>query len=130
MGLDNYAVYGTEHAKYDHTEGASNGIPDDLFPENRLCGGMFSGGGNSFRGKMYNDVVEFFTGHSLYSDILIPQDVSEIYDALSQVTKEEYTTEFLDSDLDICKVSYEQFKDLTEWFGVVVKEQGSVISWY
>jgi hypothetical protein len=130
MGLDNYAVYGTEHPKYDHTEGTSNSIPDNLFPDNRLCGGMFSGGGNSFRGKVYNDVVEFFTGYSLYSDILIPQDVSEIYDALSQVTEERYITEFLDSDSYTYNISYEQFKDLTEWFGVVVKEQGSVISWY
>jgi hypothetical protein len=128
MGLDNFAVYGSEHPKYDHTEGAS--IPDDLFPDNRLCGGLFSGGGNSFRGKVYNDIVEFFTNYSLYSDELTPDQVKDIYLMLCQVTEDRFLREYVAEGMNTWEVEYRELKDLTEWFGVVVSEGGSVISWY
>ena len=130
MGLDNYAVYGKDHHKYDPTEGASNGIPDELFPNNHLCGGLFSGGGNSFRGKVYNGVVEFFTNHTLYEDVLDPSDVQDIYDSLSKVTEERFRTEFSNQGYNNWDITYEEVKDLTKWFGVVVSEGGCVISWY
>lgn len=130
MGLDNYAVYGKDHPKYNHTEGASNGIPDELFPNNHLCGGLFSGGGNSFRGKVYNGVVEFFTNHTLYEDVLDPSDVQDIYDSLSKVTEKRFRTEFSNQGYNNWDITYEEVKDLTKWFGVVVSEGGCVISWY
>jgi len=128
MGLDTYAVYGTEHPKYNHTEGADNSIPNELFPENQLCGGMFSGGGNFFRGKVYNNAVEFFTNYSLYSDILNSDEVKEIATKLSEVTEQRYKEEF--SHTDSYQITYKEFKQLAEWFRVVADEDGSVISWY
>lgn len=129
MGLDNYAVYGKDHHKYDHTEGANNNIPDRLFPDNKLCGGMFSGGGNSFRGKVYDDVVQFFTGFTLYEDTLDEIDVKDIFEDLSKVTEERFNKEFNESHNE-WGITYTEVQDLTKWFGVVASENGSVISWY
>ena len=130
MGLDNYAVYGKDHNKYDHKEGADNSIPDYFFPDNKLCGGMSSSGGNSFRGKVYAEVVEYFTGYSLYEDILEPQDVNEIHDMLSKVTEEKFLREFNEPGFNTWNIKYEELVDLTKWFGVVVSESGCVVSWY
>ena len=52
MGLDNYAKYGKDHHKYIDDPQVSNLVPNELFPDNCLCGGLFSGSGNSFRGKV------------------------------------------------------------------------------
>jgi hypothetical protein len=128
VGLDNYAIYGKEHSKYNHTEGADNGIPNELFPENQLCGGMFSGGGHSFRGKVYNNLVETFTGFSLYEDILNADEVEIIANELSKVTESRFIDEF--SGYDSYEITYHEVKQLAEWFRVVANEGGSVISWY
>lgn len=128
MGLDNYAVYGKEHPKYNHAEGAINSIPNTFFPKNDLCGGIFSGGGSSFRGKVYNDVVEFFTGYSLYEDVLETEDVREISVALNGVTEDRFNNEF--SDYNSWGITYGEVQQLAEWFHIVAEEGGSVISWY
>jgi hypothetical protein len=128
MGLDNYAVYGKEHPKYDHTEGALNSIPNEFFPNNNLCGGMFSGGGNSFRGKVYDEVVQFFTNYTLYEDILEPDQVREIATMLNEVTEERFNQEF--APHNGWEITYNQVQQLAEWFHIVAEEDGSVISWY
>lgn len=128
MGLDNYAVYGKEHPKYDHTEGALNSIPNEFFPNNNLCGGMFSGGGNSFRGKVYDEVVQFFTNYTLYEDILEPNQVREIATMLNEVTEERFNQEFAPHNR--WEITYNQVQQLAEWFHIVAEENGSVISWY
>lgn len=67
MGLDNFASQ----------------VPDDLvlseedekaFEEAgiELCGGIISGGGSSFRGKVYDTLIEKVTNISLYSKWLCP----------------------------------------------------------
>jgi hypothetical protein len=128
MGLDNYAVYGKEHHKYNHAEDAINSIPNEFFPQNDLCGGIFSGGGSSFRGKVYNDVVEFFTGYSLYEDVLETEDVREIFVALNGVTEDRFNNEF--SPHNDWGITYGEVQQLAEWFHIVAEEGGSVISWY
>ncbi len=130
MGLDNFAVYGSEHPKYDHINNNNNDIPNHLFFENKLCAGLWSNSHNAFRGKFYNDVVQFFTGHSLYSDILIPEDVTEIYNILNLVTEYRFNNEFLNSSSNTYKLTYQQLKDFNKWLSVIVSEKGSIISWY
>lgn len=128
MGLDNYAVYGKEHPKYNHAEDAINGIPNELFPQHNLCGGIFSTGRSSFRGKVYNDVVEHFTGYTLYEDILGPEDVREIAVALNAVTENRFVDEF--HEFNSWGITYGEVQQLAEWFHIVAEEDGSVISWY
>lgn len=129
MGLDNFAVYGSSHPSYDHSYGADNSMPNHLFPSNKLCGGLFSGGGNSFRGKVYDDLVQYFTDYTLYSDELFPEDVMDIASTLNQITQEKYD-EWVRVTGNSWEISYDEVKELAVWFGVVASNEGSVVSWY
>lgn len=123
MGLDTYAVYGRDHNKY--VKEGNNNIPDELFPNNRLCGGMFSGGGNSFRGKVYADYVEWVTDVSLYEEIIDADLVKVMAEQLSAVTEDKFN-EF-DNEWGI---TYDEAKDLAKWFSVVADEGGSIVGWW
>ena len=48
-----------------------------------LCGGLFSGEGGSFRGKVYASLVSSITGESLYAEWLPPETVHDMYEALA-----------------------------------------------
>jgi len=123
MGLDTYAVYYRDHNKY--VKGGDNNIPNELFPDNRLCGGMFSGGGNSFRGKVYADYVEWVTDVSLYEELIDADLVKVMAEQLSAVTEDKFN-EF-DNEWGI---TYDEAKDLAKWFSVVAEEGGSVVGWW
>ena len=129
MGLDTYAYYPKGHPKYSSDENVSNMLPDELFPENQLCGGMFSGGGPSFRGKVYNEWVEYATGYSLYEEEIPVEDVKEIYYRLSNAN-ELIFTEFNEEGRNDYDITWNQVQDLTKWFGVVVKEKAVVCGWW
>jgi len=84
MGLDNFA----------------SSVPDDLvlseddekaFEEAgiELCGGILSGGGSSFRGKVYSDLFTAVTNKSPYNDWLPPETVKKMSEALSKHTPKE-----------------------------------------
>jgi hypothetical protein len=53
-----------------------------------LCGGMYSDGVTSFRGKVYDMFVLKVTGVSLYEEWLPPETISEMADALAKVDPE------------------------------------------
>jgi hypothetical protein len=48
-----------------------------------LCGGMFSDGVTSFRGKVYDMFVSEVTGVSLYQEWIPPETVAEMADKLT-----------------------------------------------
>lgn len=54
-----------------------------------LCGGMFSGDGGSFRGKVYLDVVERVTGENLGQEWIPPDTVRRMWLALDRSDPEE-----------------------------------------
>jgi hypothetical protein len=54
-----------------------------------LCGGMYSDGSTSIRGKVYDDVVREATGESLYCEWMPPETVAVIAEALAQRTPAE-----------------------------------------
>lgn len=129
MGLDTYARYPQGHPKFHTHPDMSNDLPSGLFPDNHLCGGMFSGGGNSFRGKVYASWVEFATGHSLYTEELSPDIVQEMASWLDDQTPQEFER-WCNEGLNTYEITYEQTKELSEWFGVVAKEKGAVYGWW
>ena len=50
-----------------------------------VCGGLFSAHGvDSFRGKVYSDLVERITGESLYQDYIPPERVKKMAAQLNQ----------------------------------------------
>ena len=130
MGLDNYAKYGKDHHKYIDDPQVSNLVPNELFPSNKLCGGLFSGGGNSFRGKVYDNWVEYCTGVSLYEDEIPADVVEQMYTTLSKLTNPVIFGEFNGSGSNTYGIDFEQAQDLLEWFKVVKDEGATIISWW
>ena len=53
-----------------------------------LCGGIVSGGGGSFRGKVYDGLVLGVTGVSLYQEWIPPETVGEMAEALERCDAE------------------------------------------
>lgn len=130
MGLDTYAAYGKDHHRYDPNPEASNLLPNFLFPDNKLCGGMFSGGGNSFRGKVYADWVDFCTGVSLYEEEIPADVVAEMYEDLSRLTNPDNFAEFCNEGFNTYGISFEEVQDLLKWFEVVKNEGATVVGWW
>ena len=54
-------------------------------PPLQLCGGMFSGGNSSFRGKVYAEMIEAISDISLYQELMPNDQVHAIADALGAV---------------------------------------------
>jgi hypothetical protein len=83
MGLDTYAA---------------NGIGEELTPKQvqafqeadiQLCGGMFSGGEGSFRGKVYDRLIQEVTGESLYQHWIPPETVKKMSRDLNECDPEQ-----------------------------------------
>ena len=64
-----------------------------------LCGGMYSDGVTSFRGKIYELFVAEVTGESLYQEWLPPKTVAEMADKLA-ACEADMARETLDLDED------------------------------
>ena len=75
MGLDTYAARSAKGDLPDEDELVFDGA--DL----QLCGGLNSGTGGSFRGKVYAGVVKHVTGVSLYEEWIRPDTVREMAEA-------------------------------------------------
>ena len=77
VGLDTYAS---------RTSGRQDLTAEDerAFDDARieLCGGFHSGGGGSFRGKVYDSAVSDVTGISLYQEWISPEEVRQMAAAL------------------------------------------------
>lgn len=110
MGLDNYWV--NEKKEQASVEGDFN-----------VCGGMMSGHGNdSFRGKVYDALVEAASGYSLYSSYLDPIIVELITSRLEQMPFEDAKAY---GDL-----SKEEFDDLKRMFRAHADAGHGLTSWY
>jgi hypothetical protein len=60
-----------------------------------LCGGIESGGWESFRGKVYADLVEYITGASLYQKWIPPETVQKMSKALERCGPEEVISAYM-----------------------------------
>lgn len=69
MSLETYAVVV-------QPDGSMELADCDLFPITCLCGGGLSATGEgSFRGEVYDDVIEAATGETLYQELIPPEKV-------------------------------------------------------
>ena len=115
MGLDTYAYH-------KNAEGKSEMMPDDLFQGvGSLCGGLFSGGGASFRGKVYAGFLDNAIGLDLYQEE--NHDVEGVADRL---------VNWCDSnpDLEFSGISRGEIRALAAWFRVVERNGGFVVGWW
>lgn len=117
MGLDTYAAYNKENYPP---------IPSEEFKNfDYLCGGLFSGGGSSFRGKMYSEFIQAISGVSLYQEVMPPEQVKVVTLALHNaifVHDEGYKGTYF--------VSNEEIYSLFCWFNTVLKHEGVVLGWW
>jgi hypothetical protein len=115
MGLDTYAYY-------KNAEGKSERMPDHLFTGvGSLCGGLFSGGGASFRGKVYAGFLANYIGVNLYQDE--NHKIAGVADAIQN---------WLDSNphLEFSDISRQEIQCLSQWFRVVETHGGFVVGWW
>lgn len=98
-------------------------VKPEWFGGINLIGGMMSGNGdNSFRGKVYNDLIEEITGQSLYEEYIPPETVSEMADRLSEINSKGF--EKYDKNLD-----FEDIEDLIKFFGVCKEKELGLYNW-
>jgi hypothetical protein len=84
MGLDVYAV----HAPDVELTEADMQVFDEAGIE--LCGGIYSGDGGSFRGKVYDTLILDITGVGLYQHWIPPETVRLMAEALHRVNAQEF----------------------------------------
>lgn len=119
MGLDNYWVKDLNETEFKVQE-------IEFDPPIQLCGGLMSANGSgSFRGKVYNDIVEKATDgeYTLYED-LINEKVIEISEAL---WNSDFSELAQNSEWDI---SVEEVEDLFRMFKRYGEEGFCLKAWY
>lgn len=92
-----------------------------------LCGGMYSDGVTSFRGKVYDTFVSEVTGVSLYQEWIPPETVAEMADKLDECDPETIG-ERLDLDAD-CVPSPGEIRDLQKLFRLCADRGLGIIAW-
>ena len=97
--------------------------PDIHFdPEINLCGGMFSGmGEGSFRGKVYELIVESITGESLYQKEIPNVTVRAMVDKFDSATFTEGNTWGIDE---------QEFNDLVRMFRAYANAGAVLKGWW
>jgi len=104
-------------------------MPQSLFVEvpNVLCGGLFSGNGAgpSFRGKVYNDIIENLTEVSLYQEEIPNETVRNMADTLGLLL----VTGINARQCKKLGITVEEFEALAKWFLVVANNNGVVVGW-
>jgi len=82
MGLDTYAARSAAGDLAQEDEQAFD------LADIQLCGGMHSGTGGSFRGKVYSAVVKHVSGVSLYEEWIPPDTVLAMAEAFDRCDPE------------------------------------------
>jgi hypothetical protein len=123
VGLDSYASRtpgDVALSPEDEEEFATSGI--------ELCGGLFSGGGGaSFRGKVYLDVIDRVAGILIYQDWTTPEDVRRIWVALERADEEAVAEA---SKADHYPVTIEEVESLRGFFRICAERGLGLIGWY
>lgn len=90
-----------------------------------LCGGMFSGAGGSFRGKVYCGLIQAISGVSLYEAWIPPKVVRGMladFSALSAEDKEELADEY--------GHSLQEVRALQDFFQICAAHNLGLIGWW
>ena len=120
MGLDTYAA-----------RSAKGDLPDEdelVFDraDLQLCGGLHSGSGGSFRGKVYADIVKHVTGVSLYEEWIPPDTVREMAQAFDLCDPEAVQSEIAGSAYAI---SPYEVHELQRFFRICADRGLGLVSW-
>lgn len=124
MGLDNFWELPPEgeEAKFD--------------PPLNLCGGMLSSNGEgSFRGKVYDSLIEAVTGESLYQEGIEAEIVSKMATVLSGTDFEDLPEHFRGREGDVCsngegEVTKQEYEDLRRMFSAYANLGAGLKGWW
>ena len=123
MGLDIYAAPSPDGELAEIDVQAFNEAGIDL------CGGIYSGDGGSFRGKVYDMLILDLTGVSLYQAWIPPETVRQMADALHRVDPQAFA-EFTAKEYSWEKYSAHTIEHLRKFFDICVgRGLGLVGSW-
>lgn len=91
-----------------------------------VCGGLFSGhGAGSFRGKVYNDLVENLTGQSLYQEYIPPGTIQAMAEKLGKTSYAQASSRMTHWRLDP-----EEYRNLQKMFEVYARYDAGLVGWW
>ena len=120
MGLDTYAARSAD--------GDLRGEDEQAFDKAalQLCGGLHSGSGGSFRGKVYADVVEHVSGVSLYEEWIPPDTVREMAEAFDLCDPKAVQSEMAGR---VYATSAHEVYELRRFFRICADRGLGLVSW-
>lgn len=121
MGLDNFA------ARSPGEELTEEDLEAFEKADIHLCGGVLSGPPDSFRGKVYSDLILDITGESLYQQWIPPERVKRMYEALIRCDAKEA---IVNRDYDERFVDESAIVNLRKFFRVCVERNLGLIGWW
>jgi len=114
MGLDSFAQYN------------GKAMDSELFTDLNLCGGVFSDGQVSIRGKVYDQIVHHVTGVSLYQEEIPNNIVKNMAERMESFVKSGdvyYTKGYRDYKI-------QELRDLSKWFRIIADNNGYIVGWW
>ena len=128
MGLDTYASRQPDEIELSDEDAAAFEAAAI-----RLCGGFWSGGDASFRGKVYDDLIRDATGQSLYREWIPPEEVQAMAEALGAPTPEALAalSAEVDGQIDPSRAHSElECADLQAFFRLCADRGLGLIGWW
>lgn len=123
MGLDSYASRSPGDVALTDEDVAAFDAADI-----ELCGGMYSGGAGSFRGKVYAELILEVTGENIYEEWLPPSAVRRISDGLATRTPDELAA-ISDEASARGSTAPSQMADLQRFFAICAERALGLIGW-
>jgi len=120
MGLDNFA------ARSPDEELTEEDLEAFEKADIHLCGGILSSPPDSFRGKVYADLISDVTGESLYQEWIPPERVKKMYEALINYDPKEDNGKFDPGDL---RFDESTLINLRKFFRVCAEGNLELIGW-
>jgi hypothetical protein len=120
MGLDTFASNTSDAVRL--TQAQEQAFEDAQI---QLCGGMFSGGGGSFRGKIYSALISQITGVSLYEAWIPPEKVRAMYRKLAAVDLQTAEAQY-----DLWNLHPDEILELQKFFRVCAEQDLGLIGWW
>jgi hypothetical protein len=120
MGLDTFASNTSDAVRL--TQAQEQAFEDARI---QLCGGMFSGGGGSFRGKIYSALISQITGVSLYEAWIPPEEVRAMYRKLAAVDPQTAEAQY-----DVWNLHPDEILELQKFFRVCAEQDLGLIGWW
>jgi len=121
MGLDTYAARSPD--------GGLTGDDVAAFEAAgiELCGGLYSDGVVSFRGKVYWEFILELTGESLTQEWIPPHTVALMASALDGCDPD---TAVADLDLDVDTPTPDEIRELRRFFGLCRERGLGLVGWW